>query len=305
MAGSDNMENCRKALVEKILRLTSKGHSLETQIKGLALRRWDATTEPMSYLNEPSICLSVQGAKHIVMDGESYEYNRNKYLITSIDVPVVANIIEASKEEPYLAVVYKLDLQEVSQILANNVVPLPEIKQAEKSIAVSMVSEQILDSFNRLLGLLDEPENIPVIAPLIEKEILFRLLKSEQGMRLRQIAMEDTHSHQIAKAIKWLKVNYKESLKVDDLAFYVSMSTSSLYQHFKTLTSMTPLQYQKWLRLHEARRLMLNESFDAADAAFEVGYESPSHFSREYKRLFGAPPIRDINNLSRLVSARN
>ena len=170
-------------------------------------------------------------------------------------------------------------------------------------MAVSEVSLPLLNAFQRLIDLLDQPEDIPILAPLIQREILYRLLMGEQGPRLRQMGAAGSQSHQIARAIDWLKANFSQPLRVDDLAAHARMSTSAFHHHFRALTAMSPLQFQKWLRLHEARRLMLTEHLDAATAAFQVGYESPSQFSREYNRLFGAPPLRDITSLRQLAVA--
>ena len=267
----------------------------------LRCRRFNAPTEPAGYTHSAGVCLSVQGSKRVLLGDELYVYDAKHYLITSVDVPVIANIAEASEEKPYLALVYLLDLKLVSQLLAEGNIPEPETDQTERGMALSKINLPLLTAFSRLLDLNDEPENIPVLAPLMEKEILYRLLMGEQGMRLRQMAREGNRGSQIAKAIKWLKENYDRPLKIEELAYCASMSQSSLHHHFRSLTSMSPLQYQKRLRLHEARRLMLTEQMDAADAAFQVGYESPSHFSREYKRLFGNPPLRDIRIMSEIA----
>ena len=177
--------------------------------------------------------------------------------------------------------------------------PVERLNDRGVGIGLGSVTPVLLEAFKRMLDLLDDPGAIPVLAPLIEREIHYRLLKSDQAARLWQIASVGSQSHRVAKAIDWLKTNYTATLRIDDLASRVQMSTSSLHQHFRQLTAMSPLQYQKWLRLNEARRLMLNENLDAASAAFEVGYESPSQFSREYTRLFGTPPKRDIEGLRR------
>jgi len=157
----------------------------------------------------------------------------------------------------------------------------------------------LLTAFQRLIDLLAEPKDIPILAPIIQREIVYRLLVGDQGARLRQMASAGSQSQQIARAIDWLKSNFTQSLRIEDLATQVNMSTSTFHHHFRALTAMSPLQYQKWLRLNEARRLMLIERLDAATAAFQVGYESPSQFSREYSRLYGAPPLRNITNLRR------
>lgn len=189
----------------------------------------------------------------------------------------------------------------MAELIAQGSLPIPTERSNERSISIGLgtVTPVLLEAFKRLLDLLDDPTAIPVLAPLIERELHYRLLKSDQAARLWQIASVGSQGHRVAKAIDWLKTNYTETLRIDDLAAHVQMSTSSLHQYFRQLTAMSPLQYQKWLRLNEARRLMLNESLDAASAAFEVGYESPSQFNREYSRLFGAPPKRDIEGLRR------
>lgn len=215
----------------------------------------------------------------------------------SVDLPIIANIIEASEEQPYLGLIMELDLTEISQLIVDSELAFTQSKEAQKGIAVGELSESLLDAFVRLAELLDEGQNIKILAPIIKREIFYRLLMSEQGTRLHQIATAGSHSHQIAKAIDWLKNNFVKPLSVGDLASYTGMSKSSFYTHFRSMTSMTPLQFQKKLRLSEARRLMLTENLDAMAATFKVGYESPSQFSREYSRLFGAPPSKDIKSL--------
>lgn len=284
-------------LAQKIARWTEKVSRLETEIPGLAFRRYEHTTEPQSYIHEPGICLVAQGAKKVLLEDETYVYDAFHFLITSIDLPVIANVIEASPEKPYLGLMMKLDLKEISQLILDYDISISREKPG-RGIAVSRVSTALVNSFLRLADLLDEPENIPALAPLAQREILYRLLISEQGPRLRQITASGTHSQQISQAIDWLKENYSKSFKVDELSSHVGMSTSTFHHHFRALTAMSPLQFQKCLRLHEARQLMLNEKVDAANAAFSVGYESPSQFSREYSRFFGAPPLRDIKRLS-------
>jgi AraC-like DNA-binding protein len=286
-----------KALAEKIYRWTSASNQVSTAIPGLSLRKYEETTEPASYMHEPSICMVAQGAKRVILGEEVYGYDAYHFLITSIDLPVIAQVTEASRETPYLGLMLQLDLKIIAQLIVDSNLPGQNFRKARRGIAVSEVSLPLLYAFQRLLDLLDEPENIPILSPLAQKEIFFRLLISDQGPRLCQIAAAGSHSQQIAKAIAWLKGNYAGSLRVDELAAYSGMSTSNFHHHFRALTAMSPLQFQKWLRLHEARQLMFTERLDAATAAFQVGYESPSQFNREYSRLFGAPPLRDIKNL--------
>ncbi|EIN6340334.1 AraC family transcriptional regulator N-terminal domain-containing protein [Vibrio parahaemolyticus] len=284
-------------LAKLIDRWTGNANQYDTPISGLRLSRWTTPTPPTSYTHNPSICLIAQGRKRVLLGEESFIYDANHFLISSIDLPIIANIIEASEEQPYLGLIMELDLTEISQLIVDSELAFIQSKEAQKGIAVGELSESLLDAFVRLAELLDEGQNIKILAPIIKREIFYRLLMSEQGTRLHQIVTAGSHSHQIAKAIDWLKNNFVKPLSVGDLASYTGMSKSSFYTHFRSMTSMTPLQFQKKLRLSEARRLMLTENLDAIAATFKVGYESPSQFSREYSRLFGAPPSKDIKSL--------
>ena len=294
---SDDLEVALAALAVRIARLTAEQDHLATAIPTLTIRRYASPTEPTSYVHEPSICLSAQGSKRVLLGEDVYVYDAHHFLITSVDLPVVAQVIEATKEKPWLGLMLKLDQREIAQLMLDSNLPSPRTQQASRGMAISEVTVPLLNSFQRLIELLDEPEDIPVLAPLIQREILYRLLVGDQGLRLRQIGAAGSQSQQIARAIDWLKGNFKQPLRVDDLAAHARMSTSNFHHHFRALTAMSPLQFQKWLRLHEARLLMLTERVDASTAAFQVGYESPSQFSREYSRLFGAPPLRDIKGL--------
>lgn len=297
MQMNKEFSEAHKTLTENVLRWTSKADQLTTSVPGLSLRRYEGLTEPTSYMHEPSICMAVQGAKRVILGEEIYVYDAYHYLITSVDLPVLAQVTEATKEKPYLGLMLKLDLKEISQLAVDGSFAMQNLRKARRGIAVSEVSLPLVNAFQRLLDLLDEPENIPILAPLAQREIFFRLLLSEQGPRLCQIAAAGSHSQQIARAIEWLKNNYTTLLRVDELAAYSGMSTSTFHHHFRAMTAMSPLQFQKWLRLHEARQLMFMGHVDASTAAFQVGYESPSQFNREYSRLFGAPPLRDIKSL--------
>ncbi|HCG5530406.1 TPA: AraC family transcriptional regulator [Vibrio parahaemolyticus] len=284
-------------LAKLIDRWTGNVNQYDTPISGLRFSRWTTPTPPTSYTHNPSICLIAQGRKRVLLGEESFIYDANHFLISSVDLPIIANIIEASEEQPYLGLIMELDLTEISQLIVDSELAFTQAKEAQKGIAVGELSESLLDAFVRLAELLDEGQNIKILAPIIKREIFYRLLMSEQGTRLHQIVTAGSHSHQIAKAIDWLKNNFVKPLSVGDLASYTGMSKSSFYTHFRSMTSMTPLQFQKKLRLSEARRLMLTENLDAMAATFKVGYESPSQFSREYSRLFGAPPSKDIKSL--------
>ena len=289
----------RKAMVDCIGRRTVGNTDIPTPIANLSFFRREMPMPPTICLVAAGIVLVVQGEKQMLVGGEAYPYDIHRFLITSLDLPATSRIVSASPEKPCLGLVLKLDLRIMAELIAQGGLPLPMERSNDRGIGIGTVTPILLEPFKRLLDLLDEPDTIPVLAPLIEREIHYRLLKSDQAARLWQIASVGSQGHRVAKAIDWLKVNYTAALRIEDLAAHVQMSPSSLHQHFRQLTAMSPLQYQKWLRLNEARRLMLNEDSDAASAAFEVGYESPSQFSREYTRLFGAPPKRDIEGLRR------
>jgi AraC-like DNA-binding protein len=251
---------------------------------------------------EPRICMIAQGAKRVLLGDDTFEYDEDHFLISSVDLPTVVQIIKASREKPYLGLVLKLDQREMSQLIVDSNLPQPRPQQSERGMATGEITLPLLTAFQRLIDLLAEPKDIPILAPIIQREIFYRLLVGDQGERLRQMASVGSQSHQIARAIDWLKGNFTRPLRIDDLATQVHMSTSTFHHHFRSLTAMSPLQYQKRLRLNEARRLMLTELLDAATAAFQVGYESPSQFSREYSRLFGESPLRDIMNLRQMTA---
>jgi AraC-like DNA-binding protein len=297
----NSMEGALEALRQSIARWTEKGNQLMTAIPGLSLYRRDAPTQPTSSMQEPSICLIAQGAKRVLLGDDTYVFDVHHFLITSVDLPTVVQVIQASREKPYLSLLLQLDQREMAQLMVDSNLPPPRAQQSSRGMAIGEVTLPLLSACQRLIDMLAAPQDIPILAPLIQREILYRLLVGEQGARLRQIASAGSQSHQIARAIDWLKRHYTLPLRIDDLAAQVHMSPSTFHHHFRALTAMSPLQYQKWLRLNEARRLMLTERLDAATAAFQVGYESPSQFSREYSRVFGAPPLRDITYLRQMA----
>lgn len=272
-------------------------NQVDTEIPGLRLTRWESITPPTSYTHNPSICLIAQGKKRVLLGEESYVYDASHFLVSSVDLPIIANIIEATPDTPYLGLIMELDLQVISELIVESKHLFSHNIKTSKGIAVGLLSESLLDAFTRLLGLLDEHDNVKILAPIIQREILYRLLTTEQGVLLHQIATAESRSYQVSKAIEWLKNNFFKPLIVSELATYSGMSLSAFYTHFRLVTSMTPLQFQKKLRLNEARRLMLTENLDATETTFKVGYESPSQFSREYRRFFGESPLRDIKAL--------
>jgi AraC-like DNA-binding protein len=301
--GNSSMEVALEALGKSIAQWTESGDQTTTAIPGLALSRREEPTQPRSHMYEPIICLIAQGVKRVLLGDDTYVFDSHHFLITSLDLPTVVQIIKASREEPYLSLRMKLDQAEISHLMVDSNLPLPRTQHSGCGMAIGEVTLPLVTAFQRLIDLLSEPKDIPILAPIIKREIFYRLLVGDQGMRLRQMASAGSQSQQIARVIGWLKGNFTQPLHIDELAKQVNMSTSTFHHHFRALTAMSPLQYQKWLRLNEARRLMLTEHVDAATAAFQVGYESPSQFSREYGRLFGAPPLRDITKLRQMAPA--
>lgn len=298
---NNSMEVAQEALGKSIARWAAEDGPLVTTIPGLLLSRRSAPTQPISHLYEPSICLIAQGVKRVLLKDDTYVYDVHHFLITAVDLPTVVQVIKASPEKPCLSLLLKLDQREISQLMADSNLPPPHAQRSSRGMAIGEVTLPLLTAIQRLVDLLAEPKDIPILAPIIQREIFYRLLVSDQGARLRQIVSAGSPSHQIAEAIDWLKSHYAEPLRIDDLAARVHMSTSAFHHHFRLLTAMSPLQYQKWLRLNEARRLMLTEFLNAATAAFQVGYESPTQFSREYRRLFNEPPFRDVAYLRQMA----
>jgi AraC-like DNA-binding protein len=298
---ADRFEAVRSALAARIARWTSRVDQCATADPQLTLYRHDAPTAAMSCMVEPAIALTVQGVKHAVLGDDLYRYDKHRFLLTTLDLPVVLQAVEASTTRPYLSLVLKLDERAIAEFVMQSKVPPPaRDASAQRGIVLGETTTQMLATFDRLVQLLDEPAAVPVLAPLIHKEIYYRLLASRQGALLWHLATAGSQGHRVARAIDWLKSHLSEPLRVDALADLVQMSPSRFHHHFRQLTAMSPLQFQKQLRLNEARRLMLTERLDASTAAFEVGYESPSQFSREYSRQFGAPPRRDIDRLLRV-----
>ena len=267
-----------------------------TAIPGVTLMRADAPTLPVGALHKPLLCIVAQGRKRVLLGEKLFEYDSAKYLIASVDLPITGAVCEASARTPYLAMSFALD----PAILAAMLLDMPQSGDGGKpfpGLAVSPMTADLLDPVLRLLRLLDRPADSAMLAPLAEREILYRLLLGPQGPMLRQIALADSRLSQIARAIGWIKDNYEQPLRIEALAAIAHMSPSSLHRHFKQVTAMSPLQFQKRIRLQEARRRVLGQQGDAASVGFAVGYESPSQFSREYSRLFGAPPGRDAARL--------
>ena len=275
---------------------------VEPAIPGMILHRSETVTQTNPGIYEPRLCVVAQGRKRVILGERLYEYDAAKYLVVSVDLPVVAAVVDASRETPYLAFSMRLD----PAALAALALDMPENDRAQwpaSGLAVSPLTDELLDPCVRLLRLLDRPRDIAMLAPLVEREILYRLMLGEQGAMLRQIARADSRMSQIARAIGWIRENYDKPLRIEVLAQRTGMSASSLHRHFKAVTAMSPLQFQKRMRLQEARRRVLLQGAAAARIGFSVGYESPSQFCREYSRLFGVPPGRDAARLRGSASA--
>lgn len=292
------MQRDRAELAAIIGRLARVDGTHETALPALTLFRAEDPGAKVCCMYQPGLVLVAQGTKQLLVGGETYRYDTSKYLVTSIDLPVASQIVDASPQRPFLSTMLRFDARQISDLLAE--VELPELGgEVRRGIAVGPLDAGLLDSMLRLARLLETPRDLPVLAPLIERELLYRLLVSEQGPRLRHVMTAGSRSHQVSGAIEWLKNHYHQPLRIEELAGTVNMSSSSLHHHFRAITAMSPLQYQKQLRLQEARRLLLTERCDVAAAAHRVGYESPSQFSREYSRQYGAPPLRDVEQLRR------
>ncbi|WP_111894442.1 AraC family transcriptional regulator [Acinetobacter sp. MB5] len=285
-------------LSQRITKLMQGQHQLKTPIAGLSLSRWEQPTDPTSYVMDASLCLIAQGQKQVMLGQEVYTYDAQHFLFTAVDFPVIAQITQASSEHPYLGVLLKLDPHLLAQIMLEAQMTFQPSNRDRKGIAVGKLTPEMTHAFIRLLDLLETPDDLPILAPLIIKEIFYRLLMSPQGERLKHIVTMGTTGHRIIRAIDWIKQQFNQPLRIEDLAKHMSMSISSFHQHFRDITNMSPLQYQKSLRLTEARRLLMTENRDISSASLQVGYESLSQFSREYKRFFGASPSEDIKHLS-------
>jgi len=270
----------------------------QSPIPGMWLIRSDQTTEPLHVVHAPAVCIIAQGAKLVSLAGADYRYDPAKFLVVSVDLPVTGCVTQASPEEPYLCLRVDLDAQLLAALdLELPARPGPRSILPSRGLFLSETSPALIDVANRLVRLLDAPRDIAVLAPLLLKELHYRLLTGEHADVVRHSARGEGRMAQVTRAILWIKDNYNRPLSVERLAGDVGMSSSTLHEHFKTVTSMSPLQYQKQLRLQEARRLMLTGSTDAARAGHAVGYESSSQFSREYARFFGLSPGRDSTRL--------
>jgi AraC-like DNA-binding protein len=265
-----------------------------TALPGVSVLCAPATSEPLGDMVEPTLAVVAQGAKETALNGNAFTYGAGQFLIASVDLPVVGQVVRASAAEPFLAFVLELRADRIAALLLETAsAARPGPGAAPAGIAVSDASPALLDAIARLLGLLDAPEDAAALAAGVEREILWRLVTGPQGAIVRQIGLADSRLAHVSRAIRWIRGHYGATLRVEELAALATMSVSSFHRHFRAVTAMTPIQFQKEIRLREARARLLAEPGDVAGAGFAVGYDSPSQFSREYRRLFGVPPGRD------------
>jgi AraC-like DNA-binding protein len=293
----DRTRELRTRLAHHIASFIGQQENLITAIPGLQMFRRTSPTAPATATYEPSLAVVAQGRKRADLGRTTFIFDESRFLLTSLDLPVISQVIEASEEVPYLCFFLKLEISVVRELLSREEIHAPEAPSNNPAMATGETTSELLDTCCRLVELLNTPLDIPVLSGLIQREIIYRILRGPEGARLRAIATLGDQSHRTAKAIAWVRANYAKPLRVEDLAKLAGMGVSTLHHHFRELTAMSPLQYQKQLRLHAARERMLMDGLDAASAAFEVGYESASQFSREYNRLFGQSPKRDIQTL--------
>ncbi|HEV2853457.1 MAG TPA: AraC family transcriptional regulator [Thermoanaerobaculia bacterium] len=290
------VQACQEELAERIARAVPEDGRVEP-LKGLYLHRSSTTTDPLHGVSEPAFCVIAQGSKQVLLGESLYRYDPAHYLLATVELPIVSRILEASPERPYLSLRLDLDPALVSSVMVE-AGHLPSPNRGDvRALDVSSLDADLLDAVVRLVRLLGSPAEARVLRPLILREIVFRLLVGEQGNRLRHLALLGGHTDRISEALERLRREFNQPLRIDSLARELGMSVSGFHHHFKAVTAMSPLQFQKQLRLQEARRLLLGENLDAASAGYRVGYDDPSQFSREYKRLFGQPPVRDVERL--------
>ena len=287
----------RKELARTIAVYAQSPGEHPTVVPGLTLYRRITPTPCYRASYEPSLTVFVQGRKRVNLGGHVYFCDGSSFLLSSIDVPVESQIVEASEETPLLSMFLRLDMPTVREVISREELPEFDASTNSRGIAVGVTTVGLLSACSRLIELLETPEDIPFLSHLIQREIVYRILRTPQGERLRAIATSGDLSHRTARAIAWLMANFTKPLHMEELAAVARMGVSTLHHQFRALTAMSPLQYQKQLRLQTARQRMLMDGLDATSAAYEVGYESISQFSREYSRLFGQPPIRDIKSL--------
>lgn len=302
---ADRMQADREEIAGRIARMLPRDGTMEVQ-PSLHFTRSSRPNEPIHGFAEPGLCVIAQGSKDISLGEETFRYDPAHYLITTVGLPLSGQIVEASVERPYLGFRLVLDPSVVTSVLVESGLVQPRGDGSETALDVSPLDAGLLDATLRLVRLTDtpsDPRGYRVLAPLVVREIVYRLLTGAQGNRMRHLATLGGQAHRMVRAIKTLHENFDKPLRIEAIARELAMSVSGFHAHFKAVTAMSPLQFQKQLRLQEARRLMLSGNLDAAEAGYRVGYEDAAHFSREYKRHFGEPPVRDVQRLRELATA--
>jgi len=297
MLMSEELRVKKDELAQLIERHSGREGLYETPIPSLFLIHHTNKTEPVYRVYKPSLCFIAQGRKQNLLAHERFVYGPADYLIASMNLPVIGQVIEASPEAPYLSFKLEFSQHQILEVLKDAALPITQQENPERAMFVGQIELSILDAILRLTRLLDTPQDIPFLAPIYVKEVLYRVLQGQYGDALSQMAVEGSSTYRIREAIEFIVEHSEKPLRIEELAEIARMSISSFHRYFKEVTAMSPIQFQKQLRLETARRLLLAESVDAADAAFRVGYESASQFSREYSRMFGSPPRADIKRL--------
>lgn len=294
---SDHIDLQQNEIAKLIERYSGQDGVHKTAIPSLSFIKESHVTERLYAVYKPSFCIIVQGEKEVMLAQEHFRYGPADYIVASVDLPVTGQVIRAASNSPYLALKVEFTPSQILEVLSDSSIQAGPKKSTNRAMYVNKVEPSLFDAVVRLVRLLDNPNDISVLAPIFTKEILYRILQGPHGNVLAQMAIEGSYTYRIRDVIEQIRMNYNRPFRIEELAEKVNMSVSSLHRHFKEVTAMSPIQFQKQLRLQEARRLLLLKSTDAADVAFQVGYESPSQFSREYSRMFGLPPIEDIKRL--------
>jgi AraC-like DNA-binding protein len=290
-------EKQRREMLQIIEKHTPEDGTHDTQVPGLRLIRVSRASEPVYSVYEPSLCIVAQGSKMVFLGQEVYQYDPSSYLTASVHLPITGQVTEASGDMPYFSLQILFDMSQIIDVIQSSGDALRVGTGTSRGMKVSRINDTLLDAILRLAKLVENPQDIPVLAPSAMREIIYRVLQNDNNASLKQFAIIGSHAQQISGVVEKLNREFAQPLRVDELAAEARMSASSLYDYFKEVTGMSPIQFQKQIRLQEARRLLFSGSIDAAEAAFQVGYESPSHFSREYARMFGLPPVRDVRAL--------
>lgn len=293
LSQQEELEAARERLEQVISDFAANNDTFVTPIPGLSMAITTTPLKPTAHVYEPSLCVCIRGRKKVVIGKDTLFYDEKNYLLTCIGIPTIVSIAKASTKTPYAGIALRLDMEMVRSIIAEMETSGAPLEHSEPAIAIRPMTIDLMESLYRLASLVSQKKDISILAPLIQREILYRLLSGPSGDRLREFAQYGSQTNRVSKSVTWIRENFDKKLSVDDLAKMANMGVSTFHRHFAQITTMSPIQYQKQLRLHEARRLMIEQDMDAATSAIQVGYESVTQFNREYRRLFGQPPATD------------